>query len=197
MSNVQSKALVVATAPRKADATLDSIFACAKTLGSATREMLTLLRTGKTDARREQMAKEFQLGRICGALQVDRAKAEALIALKPYDKKKAGADRRNATEQGAVQAARSLWSSIGKVAGFPNKRNGATRAPRATVAPQTTPESIHIKRCATVSEFHNFALLMVGKLGQARTMNEQHLKLGDLGTLCRDFEAAIKAYKAG
>jgi hypothetical protein len=195
MSNNQSKALVVAIAPRKPDADLDAIFATARVIGNASQALLALFRKAKTEARRDASIREFVLGRMCGSLNIERPAAEALITLKPWDKKKAGSDRRNKTQQDALQAARALASSVGRTAGFPSKRNGKARAPRPTVAPQTTPESIHIKRFASATEFHGFVSLLADRLGKARTMNEQHLKLGDLGTLCRDFEAAVKAYK--
>lgn len=188
-----NKALTVIVA-RKPDAELDSIFANAKVMGNASQTLLALFRKAKTDKRKDDMVREFILGRYCGALNVERNAAEAALALKPFDKKKAGSDRRSDAQQKALQAARALASSITRTAGWVSKKTGAARKPRATVAKpeaQGMHGGFHVKRFVSPGELHTFMNALADVGARALAMNAT-LKLDDAGTVYRDSFAVIK-----
>lgn len=123
------------TLPSVSPLFLVSLFDAAHKQGDATKAVVALLKSVKIkwsdDALVERLGVAFKTGHLAGALALNKAEAETIAALKPYNKDKPSSDERKTSEQDrAWRTATSAWSYASLRAGMPSKQTGKVRAPQ-------------------------------------------------------------------
>lgn len=186
---------------------LNTVFASAKNEGKHSQASVDAIKACKLDWTNakdvEAVATSYKAGRIVNTLNLkSEVAALAILALKPHNDG-AGDGHRTFVQHQAVRAAISTWSSKRMLAGAPNARTNAKRAPRASTANAEPASPLAdtllpaIVKAKSAADVHAYALRVASNVTKYINANAKFVT-GDCGDVLRRFPQAIKsALEAG
>lgn len=190
--------------------TLNAVFVASKAQGKSTATVVNAVKTAIANDWNnaklvQDVANAYKTGRVVASLALKSENAAlAILALKPH-KDGASDGHRTFGQHMACRAAISAWSTIKLLAGAPNGRTGAKRAPRQQNAADKAsdgsklPDNLlpAITRATSHADVLAYALRMASNISKYVNLNAAMVS-GDVGDVLRAFPASVKkAVKAG
>lgn len=166
--------------------------------------------TDKSVAKINEIRDAYKAGLVAGRLKLATDKdgslektieetyelAAAIIAKRPFKADAEDSDeRRTPAEHAAVRTADSMWSQACKQAGRPATKKGKNSDKKAVKStanasdgePKGNGVLLPISKPTSYSDAVSFALRMRDLMERYIAVNQEHVKLDDIGTLFRDY----------